>query len=701
VTNKINEFINMHGEKKYAEIVILEYNFDKIFHYCIPQDLKDRISLGSRVTVPFRGKVTTGCVVGLLVESDVKNLKDIRQIIDKKPLLTPQVLKLTKWISQYYLCSWEKTLNYVIPKTRKAWLSKFDIIDMPPLRSRLSEDNKFSNYKKIFSAAAETAEEKKASRIKLKNIENIVESKKFQTILLRGNDFNSRMKIYLRCIRKTIKEGRQAIILAPTESHLSELTGLLEKEFKDNMVVFDEKIDQKAKYQEWIKIRNFRVNISLGMRSSIFVPFERLGLIIVEREHSSLYKEERSPRYNAREVAIKRAELENIPIFLSSETPSIESYWNVQENNFMETELNTGGERENLLKKTIIDMTQEKSKRKIISYELQQAISRSLKNKRQVVLFLNKRGFSSFMICSQCGHIPKCPDCNTSLSYHLDIQKRAQLICHNCGKRAKVTDVCDKCSSKEIRPLGMGTQKLESEIKKMFTRAETRRLDRDSLIEDDDYRQILEEFNRGNTDILIGTQMVLKGVDFNNVDLIGITSADTLLNLPDYRSGEKTFQLLSEVISSFREISFPKEVIVQTFNPEDHCIVALREQDYNYFYQKEIKLRKELDYPPFTHIIKIVILGEEREAVKQRAEYLISYLEALRKDKESTEFKLLGAVDMVLWRSRNDFKVQFLIKVKDLEKFNQAFKEKYDKMLSNHFDQKNRLTIDVDPVKML
>ncbi len=699
MTNEINEFINMHGEKKYAEIVILEYNFDKIFHYCIPHDLKDRISLGSRVIIPFRGKVTTGCVVGFLAKSDVKNLKDIRQITDKKPLLTPQVIRLTKWISNYYLCSWGKTLNYAIPKTRKAWLNKFDMTDIPSLKPRLPEDNKFPNSQNIFSAE-EAAEEVK-ERPRLKNIENIINNKKFKTILIRGNDFNSRMKIYLNCIRKTLKEGRQAIILAPAESHLSELAGLLEKEFKDNMVVFDEKIDQKAKYQKWIKIRNSQVNIALGMRSSIFVPFDKLGLIIVEREHSSLYKEERSPRYNAREVALKRAELENIPLFLSSETPSIESYWNVHENNFLEADLNTREERENLLKKTIIDMTKEKSKKKIISYELQQAISRSVKSKRQVVLFLNKRGFSGSMICSQCGHIPKCPDCNTSLSYHLDIQKRAQLICHNCGKRAKVIDVCAKCGSKEIRPLGMGTQKLESEIKKMFTRAEIRRLDRDSLIKDDDYRQILEEFKKGNTDILIGTQMVLKGVDFNNVDLIGIISADTLLNLPDYRAGEKTFQLLSEVISSFREISFPKEVIIQTFNLEHHCIVALREQDYNYFYQKEIELRRELDYPPFTHIIKIEIRGEEKEAVKQRAEYLISYLKSLRKDKESVEFKLLGAVNMVLWKSRNNFKVQFLIKVKDLEKFNQAFKKKYDKMLSKHFDQKNRLTIDVDPLKML
>ncbi|MDD5013776.1 MAG: primosomal protein N' [Atribacterota bacterium] len=698
MNNRVNEFINMQGEMKYAEIVILEYNFDKIFHYCIPQDLKDRISLGSRVTVPFRGKVTTGCVVGFLVESNIGNLKNILQITDKKPLLTPRVIELTKWISNYYLCSWEKTLNYVIPRTRKAWLSKFDIIDIPPLKSRFSEGDKSSDNEIIFSTEAE---EEKESRLKIIDIENIVNKKKFQTILLRGNNLSLRVKIYLRCIRKTLEKGKQVIILVPSESHLSELASLLEKDFKDDMVIFDEKIDQKAKYQRWIKIRNSQVSIALGMRSSIFVPFDKLGLIIVEREHSSLYKEERSPRYNVREVAIKRAELENVPLILSSETPSIESYWNVHEDKFIEVDLKAKKEKESLLKKTIVDMTKEKSKKKIISYELQQAILRSLKNKKQVVLFLNKRGFSSFMICSQCGHIPKCPDCNTSLSYHLDIQKRAQLICHNCGKRSKIMDICAKCGSKNIRPLGMGTQKLESEIKKMFPLAKIKRLDQDSLIDNDDYRQILEEVKKGNTDILIGTQIMLKGVDFSNVNLIGIVSADTLLNLPDYRSGEKTFQLLSEVISSFREISFPKEVIIQTFNPEHHCIIALREQDYNYFYQKEVELRKELDYPPFAHIIKILIRGKEKEAVKQRAEYLVSYLESLRKDKESAEFKLLGAIDMVLWKSRNDFKVQFLIKIKDLERFNLVFKKKYDKMLSKHFDQENRFTIDVDPVRMI
>ncbi|MHC2994857.1 MAG: primosomal protein N' [Candidatus Atribacteria bacterium] len=671
----------MYGEEKYAEIVLLEVNLNKTFHYCVPENLRDDISIGARVLIPFKNKMATGCVVGFLQKTNIKNLKSVSQLVDTKPLLTSDIIKLTQWISNYYICSWGKTLNYVIPKTRKIWLKNSEKIEKSPLNPQLSKDYNISDSDK----------------------ENnfLKEEKKFQTVLFRSDNFTERVQIYFKYIQTVLGKGKQTIILAPTESHLSELAKLLEKEFKGNVVVFGEKIDQKAKYFQWIKIRNSQANIALGMRSTIFVPFDKLGLIIVDREHSSLYKEERAPRYNARDVALKRAELENIPIILSSETPSIESYRNVLKKNYLEVDLISNGKDEILLKNRIIDMTKEKSKKKIISYELQQAILKSLKRKNQIVLFLNKRGFSSFVICSQCGYIPKCSDCNIPLSYHLNIQKKAQLVCHNCGKKMKVTDICGKCGSKDVRPLGMGTQKLESEIKKMFPRAKIKRLDRDSLIKKNDYRQTLEDFKRGDIDILIGTQMVIKGADFNNVDLIGIISADTLLNLPDYRSGEKTFQLLSEVISSFREISSPKEVIIQTFNPDHHCIIALKEQDYNYFYQKEIELRDELDYPPFAHIIRIEIKGEERDIVKQKAKNLIDYLNSIHKVKEAPEFKLLGAENMVLWKSKNNFKVQFIIKVKDLEKFNQVFKKNLDKILLNYFDKENRLIIDVDPVKML
>ncbi len=663
----------MYGEEKYAEIVILEYNLNKIFHYCIPENLRDKISVGARVLIPFKNKVTTGCVVGFLKKTNIKNLKGISQLVDTKPLLTPNIIRLTQWISDYYLCSWEKTLNYVIPKTRKTWLTKFDKIESPPTEPRFPKDNNFSGDENI----------------------------PLKPVLFRSDNFKERVKIYFKFIQKTLKAGRQTIILAPTEYNLRELAKLFEKRYGKRIIVFDEKTDQKNKYIQWIKIRNSKADIVLGMRSTIFVPFNKLGLIIVDQEHSGLYKEERAPRYNAKDVALKRAELEKVPIILSSETPCLESYWNVLQENYLEMNLISNGKDENLLKNKIIDMTKEKSKKKIISYELQQAILKSLKRKKQIVLFLNKRGFSSFIICNKCGYIPKCHDCNNTLSYHLNFSSTAQLVCHSCGKRMKVTDICGKCGSKDIRPLGMGTQKLESEIKKMFPRARIKRLDRDSINEREDYEKILKDFKEEKIDILIGTQMVIKGVDFNNVALVGIVSADTLLNLPDYRSGEKTYQLLSEVISTFKEIDLPIEVIIQTFNPDHHCIIALKERDHNYFYPKEIKSREELDYPPFSHIIRIEVRGKERDKVEQKAKLLVDYLNSIHKVKEAAEFKLLGAENMVLWKSKNKFKVQFIIKVKDLEKFNQVFKKNLDKILLNYFDKENRLTIDVDPVKML
>jgi len=663
----------MYGEEKYAEILILEYNLNKIFHYSIPENLRDDISVGARVLIPFKNKGVTGCVVGFLQKTDIKNLKNISQLVDTKPLLTPNIIKLTQWISDYYLCSWEKTLNYVIPKTRKTWLTKFDKIESPPSEPCFPKDNNFFSDKNI----------------------------SLKPVLFRSDNFKERVEIYFKFIQKTLKKGRQAIILTPTESNLLELGKLFEKKYGKRIVVFNEKVDQKNKYIQWIKIRNSKADIVLGMRSTIFVPFDKLGLIIVDQEHSRLYKEERAPRYNAREVALKRAELEKVPIILSSETPSLESYWNVLQENYLEMNLISSEKDKSLLKNTIIDMTKEKSKKKIISYQLQEAISKSLKKEKQIVLFLNKRGFSSFIICNKCGYIPKCDDCNSSLSYHLNFSSTAQLVCHSCGKRTKVADVCSQCGSKDIRPLGIGTQRLESEIKKMFPRAKINRLDRDSIIEREDYEKILKDFKEGEIDILIGTQMVIKGVDFNNVDLVGIVSADTLLNLPDYRSGEKTFQLLSEIISTFKEIDLPIEVIIQTFNPDHHCIIALKERDHNYFYSNEIKSREELDYPPFTHIIRIEVKGRERDKVEQRAKLIVDYLNSIYKIKEAPEFKLLGSINMLMWKSRNDFKVQVIVKVKELEKFNQIFKRNLDKILLNHFDKENRLIIDVDPVKML
>ena len=682
----------MYGEKKYAEIVLLDLILNKTFHYHIPPDLKENITIGATVLVPFKNKVEKGCVVGLLPRSTIKNCKEISQIIDKIPLLNSNIINLTKWISNYYLCPWGRVLNYTIPESKKSWRLKLEKENLP-LNNPLHKSNyNFSKEKYSFSERKE---------IILNEIEKSIIHKESKIFFLHSDNFAQRIKVYSRSIESTLEVGRQVIIITPTKYNLSELAKFLEEEFKEKIIIFDEKINHKNRYLHWNKIVKSKVNIALGMRSTIFVPFNKLGLIIVDQEHDSLYKEERTPRYNAREVALKRAKLEDIPVILSSETPSLESYRNVLQNKYINVDFNLENKKKNILENKIVDMTKEKSKKKIISYELQQAILKSLKREKQVVLFLNRRGFSSFVMCNKCGFIPKCPDCNNTLSYHLDYQKNAQLICHSCGKRLRMLDVCPECGSKEIRPLGIGTQRLESEIRKMFPQAIIRRLDRDSIINKEDYRQTIEDFNKSKIDILIGTTMVMKSIDFSNVDLMGIVSADTLMNLPDYRSGEKTFQLINEIISYFKKMETSKEIIIQTFNPEHYCIIALEKEDYNFFYKSEIKLRKELNYPPFTHIIKIEVRGEEKDTVKQKANILINYLNSIYEIKEAPKFELLGSKNMVIWKSKTIFRVQILIKVKNLEKFNKIFRKKSEKILLKYFNRENRLIIDVDPIKMI
>jgi len=687
----------MYVEKKYAEIVLLEVNINKMFHYHIPENLRRDISWGARVVVPFKNKLVTGCVVGFIQKTVIKNLKDISQLIDVKPLLTPDIIKLTQWISDYYLCSWRKVLNYVIPKSKGKGLSSFSNLKKSEILSSplsIVEDNNI--------CIDENIPLKNKEKCISSDIEKFIKkSKKYQAILFWSEDFDERIGVYVKFTQKALEEGKQIIILTPSESHLSVWAKIFRGRFGDRVVVFDENITQKNKYIKWLKIRNSQIDIVLGMRSTIFAPFDKLGLIIVDQEHNGLYKEERAPRYNAREVALKRAELEKVPIILSSETPSLESYWNTLKNNYLKLNLISDKKENSLLKNKLVDMNKEKSKKKLISYELQESILRSLKRGKQVVLFLNKRGFSSFVICNKCGFVPKCPDCNHTLSYHLDFFNTAQLVCHSCGKRIRMLKVCSQCSSKDIKPLGVGTQRLESEIKKMFPRAKTRRIDQDAIVQKEERIKLLKDFKNGKIDILIGTQMVIKEVDFKNVDLVGIVSADTLLNLPDYRSSEKNFQLLYEVISPFEKIESPIEVIIQTFNPKHHSIIALKERNYDYFYQREIALRKELDYPPFTHLIKIEVKGKGKEQVEQKIKLLIVYIDSICENEETPEFKLLGSKNMQAWKFRNIFKAQLIIKVKELEKFNKIIKKSFDKILSDYFDKENRLTIDVDPVKML
>ncbi|MEA2021833.1 MAG: primosomal protein N' [Candidatus Caldatribacteriota bacterium] len=680
------------SEKKYAEIVLLEINFNKIFHYSIPENLQSKISCGTRVIIPFKNSKKTGCVVGLLTRSSIKNCKNILQVIDKESFLNPNLLQLTKWISEYYLCSWSKTLNYVFPKTKKLWLKQWEKEILTSEEPSISKP--LESEKQSILAIQEKNEV-------LKQVFNSIIKNMYKVFYLNPTNFSQKVKFYVKCIQTAQSIQKQVIILTPSEIELRELAEALKVEFKDKILIFDERDDQKSNFFQWIKIKKSKFDIVIGKRSAIFLPMEQLSLIIVDQEYDSLYKEERTPRYHAEKVAIKRAEIEDIPIILHSNSPSLESFQGIAKKTIEKIELTDETKEDNLSKNKIIDMTQEKSKKKIISYELQQAIAKNIKKSKQIILFLNRRGFSSFILCNKCGYIPKCPSCNNVLSYHFDNQLNARLICHSCGKRIEMLNICPKCGSREMRPLGVGTQRLENEIKKMFPMSKIKRVDRDTIKKKEDYQEMIEDFNNRKIDILIGTKIALKGVNYDHVDLLGIVSADTLLNLPDFRSGEKTFQLIKEIVLSFRRSDSYKEVIIQTFNPDHHCLVALKKGKDNIFYQKELELRKELEYPPFTHIIKIEVKGEDKEKVKEDAKSLINYLEQLGSSKSVPKYEILGSKNMIIWKAKNVFKVQLIVKVKNIEKFNKLFMKRFDKIILGQLYTDNRILIDVDPTRMI
>ena len=662
----------MYGKKKYAEVILLDLNLDKIFHYHIPEPFRKEILCGSRVLVPFKNKKIMGCIVGFLVETSIPNVKDIEEILDTKPFLNTNLLELTRWISQYYLSSWRLILSYVLPKIKK----RIDIdLDLP----RRKIDSSFN-----------------AEDLKFLDQNNPL------PFLFINRNLQSKIVFYDQCIKKTLEKDKQVIILTPTESHFLRLSRILGERYGNRLVFFPEKINQKDKYIQWLKIKNSMVDIVLGMRSTIFVPFDQLGLIIVDEEHNAAYKEERTPRYNARDVAIKRAKLEGIPIILNSETPSLESYYQASIGNYLKFDQNLKKEKgmESEKKSILIDMNQEKSKQKLISYELQESILKSLKKNRKIILFLNKRGFSSLVICNKCGFIYRCPDCNRNLSYHLELLNHPQLICHYCHKKIDLEKICPQCGSKNIKPQGIGTQRLESEIKKMFPRARIWRADQDIMEQKGIYNKFYKEMKEGKIDIFIGTYHLIKKINLQEVDLLGIVSADTLLNLPDYRSAEKNFQLLSEIISSVKENNQSLKIIIQTFYPEHYSIVALRDDNYSYFYQQEIITRKELNYPPFTHLIKIEIQGKEIKLIEENMKIIINYFNSLSQVKNIPLFQLLGAKNIQFYKFRNSYKTQLIIKVEELEKFNQYIKEDLKEIRQDFLWQGNKLSIDVDPLKL-
>ncbi len=739
-----------------AEVIInrTAKKLNRTFDYAIPKELTDLIFIGSKVLVPFgkSGKLEEAFVVNIKEKSNFK-VKEIEKVENN---LTENQIELAQWMSKEYFCNVSDCIKLMLtPGTKsKENKTKDKKIQSVYLKKEILEieNLKTEKQKAVFEFVAknegitipEIEEQTNCTRaivktlakngyleiidkvikrdpLKAKKIERTVdlnlteeqeyaycrikeeiENNHYSEFLLHGITGSGKTEIYLQLIEETIKREKTAIVLVPEISLTPQMLDRFISRFgKDKIAVLHSKLSIGERFDEWNRIKEDDVKIVIGARSAIFAPLKNLGIIIIDEEHDASYKSESNPKYDAKQVAKYIAKQHKSILLLGSATPNIDTYYKATEKKEIELiELTKRANLSNLPEVTIIDLKQElaNGNRSMLSNELYSSIEENLKEKRQTILFLNRRGYSTFIMCRDCGYTVKCKNCNISLTYHRSEKK---LKCHYCGYEQNIVTVCPECHSEKIRYFGTGTQKLEQEIQKQFPNARTIRMDVDTVTKKNSHEEILNKFKNENIDILIGTQMVVKGHHFPNVTLVGVIAADSSLNIDDYRANERTFQILTQVAGRAGREKLPGKVIIQTYNPENFSIQCAQKQDYKMFYNTEITLRKQLKYPPFCDIIIIGFSGLDEEKLKKISLSTYNYLtkrvnEIEYKNKNINMFKPMPApIDKI----QNRYRYRIIIKTKMTEEINNILNEYLEKVYKK--DLKDiRIGIDINPNNM-
>ena len=666
---------------KYAKIIvdISHESVDRPFTYRIPAELHDRIAVGSCVRISFgRGnKLLKGYVVALSNQADFpdEKIKEIESILVSQDDSEGRMMQLAAWIKEHYGSTMIQALKIVLPvkkevkpvekKTIELLLSKEDaevllddckrkhqhakvrileelieekVLDYQLVRGKLNVSlqtlNKlqeqgviriqatdyFRNPVVIEKSNESDKELIPAQQEIVDDFTNEYHQGIRRTYLLRGVTGSGKTEVYIRMIKEVVKSGKQAIFLIP-EIALTYQTVLRFYHYFGNRVsIVNSTLSYGEKYDQFMRAKKGEVDVIIGPRSALFTPFPNLGLIVMDEEHESSYKSEGMPRYHARETAIKLAELTGSSVVLGSATPSIDSYYHAKNGNYKLytlTERATGGE---LPLVHTIDLRQElqEGNRSIFSRKLQELIADRLEKKEQIMLFLNRRGYAGFISCRSCGHVMKCPHCDISLSEH----KNGMLVCHYCGYTIKKPTLCPDCSSKYLLGFKAGTEQIEEQLLQLFPRIRVLRMDGDTTKTKDSYEKILSSFKEGGADVLVGTQMIVKGHDFPNVTLMGIMAADLSLAANDYRAGERTFALLTQAAGRAGRGKSVGEVVIQTYQPEHYSVTHAASQDYESFYEEEILYRQLLSYPPVCHILAVMVYSKSEEAAEDFAKQL-------------------------------------------------------------------------------
>ena len=726
----------------YAKVIIEigVKNVDKMFTYVVPDNMKEDIKVGCRVKVKFGSMVLEGFVLELTNAIDKVDyeLKEIIELVDKIPILNKEMLELGKKIQEITLCSLISAYQVMLPKALKASIKTN--INTKLIRYAVSNKKDMelityienTKYEKQREFLKKLIVEKKIKVDKLESYLNTLEKNglikfiyeedyryKFntnnsdtrvilnneqevcvnkvtnsfgisKTFLLYGVTGSGKTEVYMNIIEKAINKGMSAIMLVPEISLTPQIVERFTLRFGDNIAILHSGLSDAEKYDEYRKITMGKVRIVVGARSAIFAPLTNIGIIIIDEEHTATYKQENHPRYHARDIAILRSEYHNCPIVLGSATPSLESFARAMNKNYELLVMKKRANNMVLPDVHIVDMKEEiKRGNYTFSKLLIDKINEKISKGEQVILLLNRRGYSPLIKCSKCGEVEKCPNCDISLTYH---KSSDSLRCHYCNYTKKCPSKCMKCGSTDIKGIGLGTEKLEQEIMDKF-KTRVIRMDADTTSRKGMHEKIIKEFGEGKYDILLGTQMIAKGLDFPKVTLVGVINADMSLCVPDFRSSERTFQLLSQVSGRAGRGKYPGEVIIQTFNPEHYSIRYAKNHDYLNFYKEEMAIRKQLNYSPYYFITLVRISCKDYEEGFKHANKIKDYLEK----NLSSDTILLGPTMASMFKINNIYNYQCIIKYKKDLKLKDTLIN-----IDNIYKTNNKVNveIDVDPIRL-
>ncbi|MBD3183710.1 primosomal protein N' [Candidatus Poribacteria bacterium] len=536
--------------------------------------------------------------------------------------------------------------------------------------------------------------------VALGEIRRSIDSDEASVFLLYGVTASGKTEVYMQTISRILEKGKGAIILVPEIALTPQTVFRFASRFGNRVTVLHSKMSQGERYDQWRRIKSGDVDIVVGARSAIFAPMPNLGLIVIDEEHETSYKQADSPRYHAREVALKRAELAKATVILGSATPAVESYYKASRKDYKLLTLPKRIDNAQMPVVEIVDMRSEfkdKNNRTIFSHSLREAVEDRLARGEQTILFLNRRGFATIVLCRECGYVARCENCDVSMTYH---SASRALICHYCNFRQLAPSVCPICKSNYIRHFGTGTEKVEDETHKAFPEAVIDRMDADTTTTKGAHKRILDTFKKGEIDILIGTQMIAKGLDFPNVTLVGVITADTALNLPDFRAGERTFNLLTQVAGRSGRGEVAGEVIIQTYNPEHYSILAAQDHDYRSFYRQEIITRELIKYPPFTHVTTILLRGKSDTATQNAAKNLGSIIYSFQEAK-FPDMEIQGPAPAPLARIKQYYRWHILLKAENPQEIRDIIKQVMGESVPEISRGDVIVSVDMDPMTVL